>query len=98
MVKISVDHIAFLARLELSEEEREEIQRDLSRILEAFAQLQEAPVKSPPLFSVGPPTLRLREDIPRKPVGRDVMLRDTPDRYQHFVRVPSPLADVRKRQ
>ncbi len=95
----SVERIAFLARMELTEEEIRELERDLERILRAFEEIREAPVNDlDPLFSVGPEAVRLREDVPEEPLGREVMLRDVPDRYQHFIRVPSPLSGVRKRQ
>jgi len=98
-VKVSLEHIAHLARMELTSEEREELAASLAAILEAFAVLREAPVEErEPLYSVGPRTLRLRDDQVEPSLGREKLLRDVPDRFQHYIRVPSPLADVRKRQ
>ncbi len=98
-MKFSLEHIAHLARLELAPEEQEELASSLAAIIEAFAVLREAPVEGvEPLYSVGPRALRLREDRVEDPPGREKLLRDVPDRFQHYIRVPSPLADVRKRQ
>ncbi len=98
-MKFSLEHIAYLARLELAPEEREELAASLEAILEAFAVLREAPVEGvEPLYGVGPRVLRLRDDAVAEPPGREKLLRDVPDRFQHYIRVPSPLADVRKRQ
>lgn len=98
-MKVSLEHLAHLARLELSPEEKAEYEASLAAILEAFSILREAPVDHlEPLFSVGPASLRLRDDEVQPPPGREVMLQDVPDRFQHYIRVPSPLAEVRKRQ
>lgn len=98
-MKVSVESIAHLARLELEPEERAELEESLKAILDAFAMLREAPVEGvEPLYSVGPAKLRLRKDEIQDPPGKELLLRDVPDRFQHYVRVPSPLADVRKRQ
>ena len=58
-----VEHIALLARLDLTQEEKERYQQQLSAILDHVAQLQEldtSDIKT--TSSVLPPRSRLRED------------------------------------
>jgi len=43
LTREEVEHVAYLARLSLTEEEKELFTEQLNRILEAFAQLQELP-------------------------------------------------------
>lgn len=85
-------HIAHLARLELSEEEIEAYQRQLSSILEYFARLQEVDTEGiPPTASVLPPRTVLRNDEPRPGLSKEEILANAPDVTDGQFRVPPVL-------
>ena len=85
-------HIAHLARLELTEEEIEAYQKQLSSILEYFARLQEVDTEGiPPTASVLPPRTVLRRDEPRPGRPREDILANAPDVVDGQFRVPPVL-------
>lgn len=84
-----VEHIANLARLELSEEEKNRYQEQLSAILEYAARLQELDTTGiSPTSSVLPERTVLRPDEPRPGLSREDLLKNAPDVEQGQFRVP----------
>ncbi len=74
-----VDHIANLARLELTPEEKERYRQQLSAILEYAARLQAVDTSGiPPTSSVLPPRSVLRQDVPAASLEREDILRNAP--------------------
>ncbi len=74
-----VEHIASLARLELTPEEKERYRQQLSAILEYAARLQALDTSGiPPTSSVLPPRSVLRPDVPAASLGREDILRNAP--------------------
>jgi len=87
-----VEHIANLARLDLTVEEKEQYRQQLSDILNHVARLQELDTTGiPPTASVLPAAGRLREDEPRVSLPVDVVLDDAPKRKKDQFRVPPVL-------
>ena len=87
-----VDHIADLARLELTDEEKARYREQLSAILDYVAQLRELDTTGiPPTSSVLPPRSALREDEPRPGLSLDELLRNAPDTEAGQFRVPPVL-------
>lgn len=87
-----VEHIAQLARLHLSEEEKIRFREQLSAILEYAARLQQVDTRDiPPTSSVLPPRSRLREDEPHTPLPQDKILANAPNSHQGYFRVPPVL-------
>lgn len=87
-----VFHIAHLARLELTEDEIEAYQQQLSSILEYFARLQEVDTEGiPPTASVLPSRTVLRRDEPRPGRPRADILANAPDVVDGQFRVPPVL-------
>jgi aspartyl-tRNA(Asn)/glutamyl-tRNA(Gln) amidotransferase subunit C len=87
-----VEHIANLARLELTDEEKKLYREQLSAILDYFAQLRELDTSGiPPTSSVLPPRSALREDEPRPGLGLEELLRNAPDTEADQFRVPPVL-------
>ncbi len=85
-------HIAHLARLELTDEEIEQYQWQLSAILDYFERLKEVDTEGiPPTASVLPPRTVLREDEPRKGLSREELLANAPDVEDGQFRVPPVL-------
>jgi aspartyl-tRNA(Asn)/glutamyl-tRNA(Gln) amidotransferase subunit C len=87
-----VEHIADLARLELTDEEKARYREQLSAILDYVAQLRELDTTGiPPTSSVLPPRSTLREDEPRPGLNLDELLRNAPDTEAGQFRVPPVL-------
>jgi aspartyl-tRNA(Asn)/glutamyl-tRNA(Gln) amidotransferase subunit C len=87
-----VEHIAALARLELSEEEKERYRAQLSEILEYAARLQALDTGGiPPTSSVLPPRSELRPDEPRPGLPLEDLLANAPQTAGRQFRVPPVL-------
>ena len=87
-----VDHIALLARLELSDAEKELYREQLSSILDHVARLQKLDTSHiPPTSSVLPPRSRLREDEIKTGLSKDQAMKNAPDETRGQFRVPPVL-------
>jgi aspartyl-tRNA(Asn)/glutamyl-tRNA(Gln) amidotransferase subunit C len=92
-----VEHIARLARLELTGEEIELFQRQLSDILDYAARLSALDTSDiPPTASVLPVRAVLRADEPAEPLPRDALLRNAPRPQDGQFRVPPVIEDERE--
>lgn len=87
-----VEHIAALARLELSPEEKELFRRQLSAILEYAAQVQAVALPEAPLAAGLLETgAGLRADEARPGLTRPELLANAPDSQAGQLRVPPAL-------
>lgn len=84
-----IDHIADLARLELSEEESERMTRELGSILAYIDEVMAVDTEGvEPLHHVLDMTNVFREDVPGPCVTREEALKNAPDRTDEYFRVP----------
>jgi aspartyl-tRNA(Asn)/glutamyl-tRNA(Gln) amidotransferase subunit C len=84
-----VEHVARLARLELSEVELERMRVELNNILAYIDKLRSLDTRGvEPTSHAVPLTNVMREDEPRPSFPRDEMLGNAPDRVGDFFRVP----------
>ena len=89
-----VEHVARLARLALSEEEKELMTRQLDRILGYVDKLNELDTSQvEPTSHVIPMENVLREDAVRPSLSQDDALANAPDREPPFFRVPRIIED-----
>jgi aspartyl-tRNA(Asn)/glutamyl-tRNA(Gln) amidotransferase subunit C len=87
-----VEHIADLARLDLTEEEKNRYRDQLSAILDYAARLQELDTAGiPPTSSVLPARSVLREDIPGPALTPEELLQNAPRAEKNQFRVPPVL-------
>lgn len=87
-----VEHIAELARLDISEDEKKRYREQLSAILEYAARLQELDTANiPPTSSVLPARSVLRPDRVRPGLSIEDVLRNAPETEQNQFRVPPVL-------
>ena len=87
-----VEHIAKLARLELTEEEKDRYQAQLSQILDYAARLQEIDTEGiPPTASVLPVRSVLRLDETHTALLPEDVLRNAPKTEQQQFKVPPVL-------
>ena len=84
-----VRHIARLARLELSESEVAQYQRELSSILRYIDRLQAVDVTGiEPMTHVSADASATREDVPASRISRDEALEQSPSSSHTHFRVP----------
>ncbi len=87
-----VNHIAELARLKLSDEEKEIYREQLSEILDFASLLQNLDTSGiPPTARVIQPPVTLRPDVPRPGLELEDLLLNAPDTEDGQFRVPPVL-------
>jgi aspartyl-tRNA(Asn)/glutamyl-tRNA(Gln) amidotransferase subunit C len=84
----TVDHVARLARLSLTDEERRLFARQLEEILAWAESLQALDTSSVPPMSQPRDTSSLREDEPGGSLEREAVLEGAPDSAEGLFRVP----------
>lgn len=91
MAKISkkeVEHIARLARIDLSKKEKVKFEKELSSILEFVSKLQEVDTKNiEPLSQVTGLENVLKEDLIKKCPPREELLKNAPQKQNGFIKV-----------
>jgi aspartyl-tRNA(Asn)/glutamyl-tRNA(Gln) amidotransferase subunit C len=84
-----VEHVALLARLKLSAEEKEVFTSQLNAILEYMEKLNELDTSAiEPTFHMVPHHNTMREDEVKESLPQDVSMENAPDRAQGCFRVP----------
>ncbi len=92
--KQQVEHVAKLARLEVSEDEKAMFARQLSAILTYMDQLKEVDTEGvEPTATVLPTENVWREDAVRPSLAQEQALANAPDQADGFFRVPKILED-----
>lgn len=90
LTREEVEHIADLARLALTEEEKERFRQQLSAVLEYAARLQELDTEAiPPTATVLPLRNIMRPDEPRPPAPQEDILANAPDKEENCFKVPA---------
>ncbi|MBI5166177.1 MAG: Asp-tRNA(Asn)/Glu-tRNA(Gln) amidotransferase subunit GatC [candidate division NC10 bacterium] len=89
ITKREVEHVARLARLELTEEEKERFTRELNSILTYFDKLNELNTEDvEPTSHVIPIVNVFREDEVRPSYPREEVLSNAPEEEEAFFKVP----------
>jgi aspartyl-tRNA(Asn)/glutamyl-tRNA(Gln) amidotransferase subunit C len=89
-----VRHVARLSRLKLTDEEVADFTRQLSRVLDYVAKLQELDVEGvEPMAHPTDLTDRLREDVPSEPMPLEDAMALAPDKDPPYFKVPKVLGD-----
>jgi aspartyl-tRNA(Asn)/glutamyl-tRNA(Gln) amidotransferase subunit C len=84
-----VEHIARLARLELSEEKKALYREQLSAILDYIAKLRELDTKDvPPTAGGGLTQMTLRADEPRPSLSTEALLKNAPEAEDDQFKIP----------
>ena len=88
-MNISIEHLARLARLSLSEKEKEKFSGQIKNILNYVDKLDELDISAvEPTSHVISISNVDREDVPRASLERENALTNAPDRTDKFYRVP----------
>ncbi len=92
ITKEIVDHIAWLARIKLSEEEKEKFARQLSKILEYFDMINKVDTSGvEPTFHVLELRNVFRDDNVEKSLPQKVVLESAGESKDGFVKAPKIL-------
>ncbi|GAB4423829.1 MAG: Asp-tRNA(Asn)/Glu-tRNA(Gln) amidotransferase subunit GatC [Anaerolineales bacterium] len=84
-----VEHIAKLARLDLTEARKALYREQLETILDHFARLQALDTSEvPPTTSGAKMEMSLREDIPRESLTPDELLKNAPQQDDGHFKIP----------
>jgi len=84
-----VEHVARLARLALTPEERESMARHLDRILDYVEALQALDTEGvEPTFHAIPVPTPLREDVAAEPLDPELAVSNAPERWETAFVVP----------
>lgn len=87
-----VEHVAYLARLGLTEDEKDRLAHQLSNILDAMQVIGRLDTSAiPPTAQVIPLTNVMREDEVRPAFDREQILRNAPRRWGDYFLVPAVL-------
>lgn len=88
-MKEDVEHIAWLAHIELTEEEKEDFMEQFNKILEFFRKIDEVNTEGvPPTYHVLDLTNVFREDEVRESLPKEEALRNAPKRENGFFKSP----------
>ena len=89
ITEAEVRHVASLAKLALSEEALRRVGRELNRILEYFAELQQLDTSEVPITSHAIPLVNVyREDEVGKSLPTEEAVQNAPDGVDGYFRVP----------
>jgi aspartyl-tRNA(Asn)/glutamyl-tRNA(Gln) amidotransferase subunit C len=92
VTKETVDHVAQLARLSLTGEERDTFARQLDDVLAFAESIQELDTSRVEPMSHAVTSEIFREDVPRPGIEREVALAAAPDASETLFRVPRVLS------
>jgi aspartyl-tRNA(Asn)/glutamyl-tRNA(Gln) amidotransferase subunit C len=89
-----VEHVSVLARLSLSDDDKQKMREELSQILENFDALSELDTSAiPPTAQVIPLENTMREDVVRACLPKEDVLANAPRTHGDFIRVPAVLKE-----
>jgi aspartyl-tRNA(Asn)/glutamyl-tRNA(Gln) amidotransferase subunit C len=90
-----IDNLSNLARLEFSREEKEDIKKDLRRMIEFVEKLGELDTTGvEPLLHMSPAINVLREDTPGSSVTREEALANAPATDGTYFKVPKVIRKI----
>lgn len=89
ITKADVEHIGWLARIEISEQETVEYMDKLNSVLEYFGQLDELPTEDvAPTYHVAEVYNVFRKDVVQKSLPQELVLANTENKQDGYFRVP----------
>lgn len=85
----SIEHIAKLAKLKISEHEAKQYAEQLSKSLEYFDQISQVDVTGiEPLVTPSEIEFFFREDVAEKNISSDELVANAPEKMGHLFKVP----------
>ncbi|MFA5795203.1 MAG: Asp-tRNA(Asn)/Glu-tRNA(Gln) amidotransferase subunit GatC [Candidatus Brocadiia bacterium] len=94
-----IEHLAYLSRLKLKDDEKESLKNHLKKILDHVDELKELNVtKAGPLIQADSAGNILRDDVIKPCLPTDKALQNAPDKKLNFFRVPRVIEDAPARR
>lgn len=88
----TIEYVGILAKLELSEEEKEQAKQDMGKMLDYIDKLNELDTKGvEPMSHVFPVTNVFREDVVTNGDGHEATLANAPSRKEDGFKVPKTI-------
>ncbi len=85
----TVDHLAFLSKLEFNTEDKKDILDELNQMLDFVGTLNEINTDNvAPLIHLTDGLNNLRDDIPHEGVSQEEGLKNAPDKDSYYFKVP----------
>lgn len=89
ITKKDLEHIGWLSRLELSEEDKEKYTPKLNSVLDYFGELDKADTEGvEPSYHVMPMSNVFREDVPIASLSQEEALSNAPKSHDGFIKAP----------
>ncbi|MEM0476528.1 MAG: Asp-tRNA(Asn)/Glu-tRNA(Gln) amidotransferase subunit GatC [Candidatus Aenigmatarchaeota archaeon] len=88
---IEIEKIAWLARIKLEEKEKEELFKDISKILEMFKKIQEVKIEEKDIDSDEIFDFSFREESVAETFDNEKILKNFPKRDENLLEVPKTL-------
>lgn len=89
ITKRDLEHIGWLARLELSEDDKEKYTPKLNSVLDYFREIDEADTENvSPTYHVLPLTNVFREDVPSGSISQEDAVSNAPRKQDGFIKAP----------
>jgi len=89
IAKKDLEHIGWLARIELSEEDKEKYTPKLNSVLDYFSELDKADTDGvEPTYHVMPMSNVFREDVPTGSMSQEEALSNTMKNQDGFIKAP----------
>lgn len=87
--KKDVEYLSKLIRIELKEEEKEILVKEIGKIIDYVSQLNKVNTENiEPTYHVIPIKNVFREDIPETSFSKEEILKNAPDKDKNFFKVP----------
>lgn len=87
--KEEVEYLGKLIRIELKEEEKENLVKEIGKIIEYVSKLNQVNTENvEPTYHVIPVKNVFREDIPEESISKEEILKNAPDKDNNFFKVP----------
>jgi aspartyl-tRNA(Asn)/glutamyl-tRNA(Gln) amidotransferase subunit C len=89
ITKKDLEHIGWLSRLELSEEDKEKYTPKLNSVLDYFGELDTVDTEGvEPSYHIMPMSNVFREDVPTKSLSQEEALSNAPKNQDGFIKAP----------
>ena len=89
ITKKDLEHIGWLARLELNEDDKEKYTPKLNSVLDYFGELDKADTEGvEPLYHAMPVSNVFREDVPTGSIPQEEAISNAPRKQDGFIKAP----------
>lgn len=88
---IDIERISWIAKIKLSEEEKQELKEDIKKILEMFKKIQEIEMEESEIENISSSTTSFREESFTEEFNFEEILKNFPKKEDKLLEVPKLL-------